>query len=205
MTEMITIYCLIDPRNEEVFYVGRTGNYRERMYKHRSNTTSLKTPNKDHIMYLKSIGVAFSSEILDVVPKPEGKFWEEFYTTLFRSWGFQLKNNIHHKMGNQTSFKPGTNYKPIVGVSKKDGSLLRFNSTKQAKAALGKGVGIGQSIMKIKKAAAGHVWFLEEVYNNTPKEELDRIMEWATRSDRKANSGSFKKGLIPHNKKKVIP
>lgn len=198
---MMTIYALIDPRSGNYFYVGRTSDFPKRLTKHNSPQTNVGTFKNEYIRELKALGLKFEYEILEVVPKSEGRFWEEYYTDLFRTWGFDLMNNRYYKMGNQTSFQPGQNYKPVVAVTKSGELHSSYDSIKQAANTVGKKpFSINQSLARRKKSIAGLVWFYRDQYETISKEEFERILTWANTCDLKANSGSFKKGQVSHNK-----
>lgn len=60
--------------NDIPFYIGKTKNEKQRFMKHK-------------IKYPES-----SIEVLDEVPTEEWKFWERYYISLYKSWGFILEN-----------------------------------------------------------------------------------------------------------------
>jgi hypothetical protein len=199
---MITIYCLIDPRDNSIFYVGRTTNFTKRMFKHNSPQTNKGTFKNEYIKSLKAAGYKFIPEILEVVTtKEEGKFWETFYTQLFRSWGFDLQNNKYWKMGNQTSFLPGMDVTPVVALSKSGNLVGHFSSVKEAKVFV-KGKQVGQCLLakdnpNRSKTSGGYLWLYRDEYEKMPQAELDDFVKWATTPQFKANNGSFKKGHPP--------
>lgn len=176
---MITIYALIDPRTDHIRYVGRTTNLKHRFTKHNSVKTNTGTPKNEWIKELRKIGLRPMLEILDEVEtKTDGKFWEMHYTHLFRSWGFDLLNNRYWGFGNQTSFKIGANYRSVVAVLN-DGTYFKtFPSIKAVYSEYGK-ICVPQCLMRIKKKAAGMVWFYEDDYKiKTPEEILEKV-RWA--------------------------
>lgn len=89
---MITtnIYCLKDPRDDSIKYIGKANNVDERMKLHfhkRGNTRK-----ECWVESLRRKGLRPTSEIIDEVPISEWDFWERHYISLYRSWGFDLKN-----------------------------------------------------------------------------------------------------------------
>lgn len=70
---MTKIYIL--EKNGSPFYVGKTVNFTVRKYHHRKK-------------YGKDIKWYFIDEVID----DEWKFWEKYYISLFKSWGFMLSN-----------------------------------------------------------------------------------------------------------------
>jgi len=198
------IYILIDPRNGDVRYVGRTSDIIKRMSKHYSVTTAVGTFKHEFVVELAAEGLRVDYEIIDEVPEEEGKFWETFYTDLFRSWGFDLLNNRYYKMGNQTSFQPGVGNRPVVAVTKSGSVHASYESIKLAAATVGvQPTSLSQSLLRYKKVIGGFIWFYKEDFETISKEEFNKILEWANRCDIKANSGSFKKGQSPHNKVEI--
>jgi len=91
MEKLTFIYVLIDPRSNQVRYVGKTDNLKKRynhhlIYNGKSHKTSwiknLKNENKKPII-----------EVIDEVPITEWKFWERYWISQIRAWGFELVNN----------------------------------------------------------------------------------------------------------------
>lgn len=91
MEKKTFIYILIDPRTNQVRYVGKTDNLRKRynhhlIYNGKSHKTSwiknLKSDNQKPIM-----------EVVDEVLLVDWKFWERYWISQFKTWGFDLVNN----------------------------------------------------------------------------------------------------------------
>lgn len=85
------IYSLNCPITGEVKYIGQT----RKKLKHRlTNHISDRRKNKksDWICYLKKKGLKPTIELIDEVGEDEINFWEMHYISLYRSWGFNLKN-----------------------------------------------------------------------------------------------------------------
>lgn len=76
------IYVLTE--KETPIYIGKTKNTRIRKSQHKR-----KYPNA-------------ILEIIDLVPGSEWKFWEMHYVSLFKSWGFELKNKTGGGNGSHT-------------------------------------------------------------------------------------------------------
>ena len=66
----IIIYTLIDPRDNQVRYVGKTNNIKR----------LIRNDYKPII------------EILDEVDEAEWEFWEKYWICQFKAWGFDLVN-----------------------------------------------------------------------------------------------------------------
>lgn len=90
MTETTNIYILIDPVTDCVRYVGKANNVHKRYFAH------LKDRRTHHrscwIKGLSNKGLKPIVEVVDTVSKNEWQFWEKYYISLFKSWGFDLTN-----------------------------------------------------------------------------------------------------------------
>lgn len=91
MNKNITyIYSLEDPRNDQIRYIGKA-DIPENRYK-----AHLKDNNKSHkVSWIKSLlkqGLQPILNIEDEILKNEFSFWERYYISLYRSWGFDLLN-----------------------------------------------------------------------------------------------------------------
>lgn len=91
----IFIYALIDPRNNQIRYIGQTNNIKRRYTKHLTDSRNIKRPNKNHswIKSLLNLNLKPEQIILDVVEFHEWEFWEKHYISLYKSWGFKLNNH----------------------------------------------------------------------------------------------------------------
>lgn len=86
------IYALIDPRNNLVRYIGKTNNIKQRYYKHLNPQKGNNTYKNNWINLLKKQGFKPEILILDEVPINNWQFWEMFYISLFKTFGFDLLN-----------------------------------------------------------------------------------------------------------------
>lgn len=89
----ILIYYLCD-KNGNIRYVGKTQQYlKQRLYSH---IIECKSDKKSHkISWIKSIlakGERPTIEIIDEVPEDEWVFWEQYWISQFKTWGFNLTN-----------------------------------------------------------------------------------------------------------------
>lgn len=196
----IFIYCLIDPEDDRIVYVGRTRDVAKRMNKHNNPQKNVTSFKHEYIRSLKSRGLTVRHEVLDIVEVDEAPFWERFYTDLFKSWGLDLLNNRYYKFGNQTSFKVGERYRPIIALNRDGSVFAEYPSFIAARTSFGK-AGISNAIAKRKKTAGDKIWFYKESYESSSKEEIYRIIKWANTSDvGKPNRGCFKKGRVSERK-----
>jgi len=85
------IYCLIDPRDQAVRYIGKANDPLERYWNHFNKREH--THKRSWFDNLKKNNCKAILEILDEVPFDEWQFWETFYISLYKSWGFSLCNH----------------------------------------------------------------------------------------------------------------
>ena len=91
MEEIIYIYTLDCPITKEPKYVGKSYDVNLRFTKgHLKDEDKSKKTN--WIKSLKKQNLKPDVTIIDSVNKKEWKFWEKHYISLYRSWGFNLKN-----------------------------------------------------------------------------------------------------------------
>jgi predicted GIY-YIG superfamily endonuclease len=108
---MITyIYTLSHPITDEVRYVGKTVNPKQRKHNHTNKARDKGTYKRNWINSLIVQGLRPKFEIIDQVDS-NWKFWERYWISQFRTWGFRLCNHgiggEGLEMANQTSFKKG--------------------------------------------------------------------------------------------------
>jgi hypothetical protein len=85
------IYTLSDPDTLEVRYVGKTDNIKKRYTAH-INKRLNNTHKEQWIHGLKIINKYPLIEILDIVDKNNWVFWEQYWISQMRQWGFNLTN-----------------------------------------------------------------------------------------------------------------
>lgn len=87
------IYELIDPKTNQVRYIGKSNNPKERFYQHLSDKK--KTHKGNWVRFLLNENLKPILEVIDKVDINEWKFWEQHYISLYKSWGFDLTNNTN--------------------------------------------------------------------------------------------------------------
>lgn len=93
--EKTYIYTLSDPRSPDVIrYVGKSNNPETRLNFHLYDSflKKHKTKRTCWLKSLRKLGLKPVLEVVDVVSLSEWQFWECYYISLFRSWGFKLVN-----------------------------------------------------------------------------------------------------------------
>lgn len=97
MAKFVYIYGLVDPRTDEIKYIGKSREVHKRLYRHINDTVDNKKTR--WISELKAEGLRPIAEKFDEVPSDEWEFWESYYISLFKSWGFDLTNQNEAKIG----------------------------------------------------------------------------------------------------------
>ena len=105
------IYILIDPRTNMVRYVGKANDVSQRYRAHLNRARKHQVHKTNWINQLKKEGLKPILEVVDEVPIDKWQFWETYWISQFRTWGFDLINYTSGGDGctfaNQTSFKKG--------------------------------------------------------------------------------------------------
>jgi hypothetical protein len=201
------IYILIDPITNMVRYVGKANDVSQRYKAHLNRARKHQVHKKNWIEKLKKQGLKPIIEVIDIVPIEDWIFWETYWISQMKTWGFDLINYTNGGDGctfaNQTSFKKGQGGKKVVGYNINYEKVYEFDSTKQADESL-KTRGVWGSCIGREKTCKNIAWFyLENVLNLSIEELNDKIKERFT-IVRKINSGNFVKGQKGLRSKKVI-
>jgi hypothetical protein len=105
------IYILINPITNEIRYVGKANNVKERFKNHKNRCRDTNTYKRHWINKLRLKGLYPELEVIDIVPISEWHYWEKFWISYFKSIGCRLTNTTSggdgSVCGNKTSFKPG--------------------------------------------------------------------------------------------------
>lgn len=92
MEEKTFIYSLSSSTGE-IRYIGKTSYLKQRLYKHIKDC-SIKRSHKDS--WIKSLLYKNEKpiiEVIDIVPLNEWEFWEQYWISQFKAWGFKLTNS----------------------------------------------------------------------------------------------------------------
>jgi hypothetical protein len=107
----VFIYALSDPRTNQIRYIGKSNNPYNRYSNHYNSARDKNTHKRNWINNIRKDGLRPELIILDEVPKVNWQYWEKFYISLFKSWGFDLVNYTTGGDGatfaNNGSFKKG--------------------------------------------------------------------------------------------------
>jgi hypothetical protein len=92
---MVNIYTLSDPKTGEIRYIGQTTRKLiDRWYDHCSEYKLARETNhkRNWIVSLKKQELRPKIEILDIVEESNWIFWEQYWISQFKSWGYNLTN-----------------------------------------------------------------------------------------------------------------
>jgi len=91
---MTNIYALLDPLTNKIRYVGKANNINSRLYQHlRDNARTHK------VSWIKSLnGIKPVLILLDEIEEDEWEFWEIYWISQCKTWGFDL---VNHSNGGQ--------------------------------------------------------------------------------------------------------
>ena len=93
MRKFTFIYTLSDPITGDVRYVGKSDKPIQRLNQHIKNYTNSNNYKNRWIKSLISKGLEPKLEILDEVKQSEWEYWEKYWITQFKNWGFKLTNS----------------------------------------------------------------------------------------------------------------
>jgi len=198
---VVYIYVLKDPIINEIRYVGKTKNLKNRLNCHlyRKNDTN----KVNWIKKLKKINKKPIIEIVKECNDKNWKKWEKFYIKKYLLEGCKLLNYTGGGDGltfaNKTSFK-GENAKKIVLLTKDGKYLNTFDSMIMAEKYIGKR-GIDSVLSGKTKTCGGFICLYESIYEKLNKEEIQNIIIKSNINNGKNNGKTtqFKTGNIPWN------
>lgn len=97
----VFIYCLSDPITKEIRYVGKACSPKKRFNRHLHD---LEINHKaSWIKSLKRNNLIPDLDVIDTVPENEWKFWEQYWISQMKSWGFNLTNMTNGGDGGNTN------------------------------------------------------------------------------------------------------
>lgn len=187
------IYTLSDPNTGLVRYIGKTNNIRKRLSSHLSNNhLSSSTKKNNWIISLLRNSQIPVIEMLDEVNSEDIDFYEKFYISLFRSWGFDLLNGTdggdgydwtgkNHKDISKLKNKINSPHRKSVAKFDLDGNIIKeYHSLREA--------GLDNNINKshisrvcrgIQKKSGGFKWkFIDRINNHDFIEVKNRIVKY---------------------------
>jgi len=209
--ETTNIYVLIDPRTDMVRYVGKANNIIQRYKAHINKARDKNTHKRNWVEQLKKEGLKPIIEVVDVVPVDNWVFWEAYWVSQFRTWGFDLMNYTNGGDGltfaNSHSFKKGDGGKKVVGYNSNCEKLYGFNSASEAseffklyRSSISSCCGNSNRNKTLKNIA----WFYLDDIKYLKVLELNTKIKERFIKENKPNSGNFIKGQKSPKRKKVL-
>jgi hypothetical protein len=137
---LIKIYTLTDPRTNQVRYVGKTKQLLKFRFNNHYTLYNHKYYKACWIKSLRSLNLKPIIEIIDEVEENNWKFWEQYWISQFKTWGFKLTNMTNGGDGmlgykNKNKYKHTQKTKDII--SRKNKAIIKSEEWKR-KAAEGK-------------------------------------------------------------------
>lgn len=199
---MTTIYTLTDPMDNQVKYIGQTKNPCRRLCEHLREKTLTKKNNWIKSLQKKGYNPIF--EVLDEVEEKDANFWEIYWISQFRTWGFKLKNGTIGgdkppvKYGNENVFK-----RP--DIAKRIQKMNKDRKGKTLDEIYGKEKAEELRIMKSKRMSGEN----NPIYGKKRSEKTKQKISEANSGKKNGNYGKklseeHKQKLIAVNKGKIL-
>jgi hypothetical protein len=205
----VFIYTLTDPFTNLIRYVGKTKNFDQRRKNHLNRFRDTNTHKRNWIASVKRKGKMPIMEIVDEVPESTWHFWEKYWISQFKSWGFDLVNYTEGGDGcttaNKTSFK-GENAKPVVGVNKEGLITYEFSSATAAANYFGvhRSSVSGSANRSVRnKTVKETAWYYKSEFDQLSKEQLLNDLTLRFRRASFISNTRFKKGQFGIRSKPV--
>jgi len=181
----VFIYTLSDPITNDVRYIGKTNDVKFRFNDHIKKSKNNKTHKDKWISSLLNKGLKPLISIIDTVHEDGWEFWEIFYISLFKTWGFNLVN--HTEGGDGGSFKEHT-YESKMKMSKSRFGKSRKPFTEEHR-------------KNLSDSAKKKIITKEHRINI--KNSLKNIVRKPFTEDHKKNISESKKGLVMSEENKM--
>jgi hypothetical protein len=106
----IKIYGLIEPITNEIKYIGKTKQeLSKRLYAHIHESKNSNTKKNKWIKSLTNKNLKPKIEEIDIVSESNWEFWEQYWISQFKAWGFELKNTDEGGKGQSSEFMKKNN------------------------------------------------------------------------------------------------
>lgn len=187
------IYTLSDPNTGLVRYIGKTNNLKKRLSRHLSNNNLSNSTRKNNwIISLLRKNQLPIIETLDEVDSTDIDFFEIFYISLFKSWGFDLLNGTeggdgvdwtgkkHNKISKIKNMVNNLNRKSVAQFDLEGNLINKYHSLREAARSVnGDRIHISRACRGILKTSSGFKWkFIDNINNYNFKPVQNRIVKY---------------------------
>lgn len=156
---MAYIYCLNDPITDTPKYIGCTlktikQRYRQHLYEKAADNNK----KCNWILSLRKKGLRPTVVEVDCVPDKDVEFWEKYYISLYKSWGFDLKNTT---MGGDITIAENRDFSkvPILQYSINGEFIREWKGTIDASNFYGKSPHYIKAVLRGKRnSTLGFIW-----------------------------------------------
>lgn len=125
------------PMNNIPKYIGKTNNLSKRIAYHLLYDKK-KSKKFDWIKSLRSRGLKPILEVIEITNENNWEFWEQHYISLYKSWGFELKNMTFGGDGNKLKRLPENWKRKIRESCKELGKGRKFSEEHRKNMSLSK-------------------------------------------------------------------
>jgi predicted GIY-YIG superfamily endonuclease len=201
------IYALKDPTNNEVRYIGKSNDPKERYSSHINKHKDTNIHKVNWINKLKEKNLKPILEIIEEVSIEKWKDYEKMYIKKYIDEGCRLLNYTEGGDGctfaNKTSFKKGDNARKVVMLNKSGSYIRTFDKVIDIEFFFGS-KSATSVLLKNRKTYKGFLLLYESEYLTMSADDISNHVKWATNHKKFINGGSFKKNHIPKHKIKTI-
>jgi hypothetical protein len=179
--DIVYIYALVDPESEEVRYVGKSVNPKERLYNHIGKCYKEQTRKANWIYSLRKNGQKPRMKILKETNQEEFPYWEEYYIKEYLKMGARLTNYDEQGIGTCSLSKIKAPKEPFQNKLKKDTTVYQFDlsgnlirsylSMRKAERATGLNHGNISRCCSGEKSQAGGF-----VFRTSPNLQIDKLV-----------------------------
>lgn len=201
----VFIYALIDPRENQIRYIGKANNPLERLKDHLSKRSlKIKTYKNNWIKSLLELNLKPNIEIIDEILESEWQFWEQHYISLYKSWGFNLTNGTLGGDGGKTPGFSGRKHSNIsrekMKINMKGRKAWNKGLTKENNDSLKKA---GQKISILNKGELNPSFGKKKTEESKEKFKVS-YNNWVKNNPEKIKESRIKAELTKKKKKNVI-
>lgn len=126
MGKIVYIYSLSEPETGQVRYIGKSLDYSKRFREHLSESNKKKGHKNNWIKSLLKKNLKPTLEIVDEVCENEWQYWEQYWISQFKAWGFNLTNSTE---GGESGPALFGDKNPSFGKKRPGETILKIQNT----------------------------------------------------------------------------